>query len=109
MELAEACYRLTEALPHDERFGLASQLQRAAVSVPSNIAEGHGRMQRRAYANHASIARGSVLEVQTQLELAVRLGRLSREQVAETWRLADEVSRMLHSLIRRLRQSPSTE
>ncbi len=80
MEIVEETYRLTEAFPRHEQFGLASQMQRAAVSVPSNIAEGHTRGHLREYLQHISIAQGSLAELQTQLEIAVRLSYLPEEQ-----------------------------
>ena len=73
MELVVACYRLTEGFPSSERYGLASQLQRAAVSVPANIAEGHSRRTRGAYINHLSIAYGSLAELETHILIAGRL------------------------------------
>ncbi len=74
MDLVEQVYRLTNAFPDRENYGLAAQVQRAAVSIPSNIAEGHAREHTGEYLQHLSIARGSLAEVQTQLEIASRLG-----------------------------------
>jgi four helix bundle protein len=74
MSLALEVYRITERFPHAERFGLTSQLRRAAVSVASSIAEGHARTTRGEYKNSLSIARGSVVEVEVQLTLAEQLG-----------------------------------
>jgi four helix bundle protein len=74
MELAALVYQLTRSFPVDERFGLTNQLRRAAVSIPSNIAEGKGRQSTGDLVQFLSIARGSTLEVQTQLELAEMLG-----------------------------------
>ncbi|HEV7665852.1 MAG TPA: four helix bundle protein [Chloroflexota bacterium] len=76
MELATAIYALTQSFPAAERFGLSSQLQRAATSIPSNIAEGHTRAYTREYLHHVAIAHGSLAELETQLELAIRLGYL---------------------------------
>ncbi len=74
MDLAEQVYRLTWTFPRQEQYGLSNQLQRAAVSVPSNIAEGHGRSQSGEYVRFLNIARGSLAEMKTQLMLAARLG-----------------------------------
>lgn len=99
MDLTAACYRLTARFPKTETYGLASQLQRAAVSVPSNIAEGAGREHTREYVNHASIARGSLLEAETHVLLAVRLGYLTESEAEPVLSLSAEVSRMLRGLI----------
>src|SRR5437016_9394759 len=77
MELVEVVYRLTRSFPKSEIYGLASQIQRAAVSVPSNIAEGHTRESTKEYLNHLSIAQASLAELETQLEIAVRLKYVS--------------------------------
>ena len=96
MGLAKQVYALTQGFPRDERFGLSSQLQRAAVSVPSNIAEGNARASLRDYARCVSIACGSVAELQTQLILA---SELSIERAINS---AERVSKMLHGLHRAL-------
>ncbi len=74
MQLVEAVYRATSSFPVDERFGLTAQLRRAAISVPSNIAEGAARRSTSEYLRHLSFARGSLAELSTQLEIAQRLG-----------------------------------
>ena len=73
MDLVEVCYKTTAAFPRAELYGLTSQLRRAAVSIPSNVAEGHGRRTTKAYLNHVSIAIGSHAELATCIELAGRL------------------------------------
>jgi four helix bundle protein len=98
--VAEATYKITDSLPPYEIHGLAQQLRRSAVSVASNIAEGHGRVHRGDSFHHLSIARGSLAELQTQLELALRLHD-SRVETAQS--LANEVGRMLTTLMKRLR------
>ena len=79
MELAEDIYKALKSFPREELYGLADQIRRAAVSVPSNIAEGFGRDSNADFAHFISIAKGSLFEVSTQLELASRLGYLSSE------------------------------
>lgn len=85
IELVVAAYKLTATFPEHERFGLTSQLHRAAVSVPANIAEGHARMHRNEYVHHLSIARGSLAELETHITIAVRLGYATRENAASLW------------------------
>ena len=99
MTLAERCYALTDGCPKEERYGLTSQIRRSAVSIPSNLAEGHNRRSRHAFANHVSIALGSQAELETQLLLAVRLHFVSETVAAQALELATEVGRMLHGLI----------
>ena len=103
MALAEQACRLAGTLPAAERFGLRSQLSRAAVSVPSNIAEGWSRESRREKAQFLAIAQGSLSELHTQLLLGERLGWLDPEPLRSVYRLIDEVSRMLTALRRKLR------
>ncbi len=100
MELAEASYVVARDLPAYEIYGLAQQLRRSAVSVASNIAEGHGRLHRGDYIHHLSVSRGSLAELQTQLQLARRLHGVCVDTAQS---LADEVGRMLSRLIQRLR------
>ena len=101
MELAARIYATSEKLPKNEMFGLVSQLRRASVSIPSNIAEGKG-VGGRAYLRHLRIALGSEAEIQTQLELAVRLKMLTRAEANSLIAQTSEVGRMLISLLRSL-------
>ena len=101
MDLVDEVYRLIKLLPADERFGLCSQLSRAAVSIPSNIAEGYGRKHRGDYVRHLSIARGSLMEVETQLIICAR-NHLEREQVIPAWQLAQESGKLLTTMIQSL-------
>ncbi len=103
MGLAEAIYQLTERFPSSERFGLVAQMRRAAVSVASNVAEGHSRGWTRDYLRFIMMARGSVAELETQCLLAQRLGFVADPQVAPVLAIGDEVGRMLAGLRRRLR------
>ena len=100
MDFTEAIYRLVQAFPKEERYGLSDQLRRAVVAIPSNIAEGNGRGSKKDYAHFLCIARGSLNEVNTQLEIAERLGfvtippELSAQSVS--------IAKMLNALIRAL-------
>jgi four helix bundle protein len=98
MEIVEECYRLTDSLPRNEEFGLKSQMRRAAVSIPSDIAEGHSRRHSREFLQHFSISLGSLAEIETQLELALRLKLLPAAGAEKCRALCEEVGRMLHGL-----------
>src|SRR5687767_6536890 len=100
MDLVVGTYSVTAGFPADERFGLTTQLRRAAVSVPSNIAEGRGRATPGEYANHLSIARGSLNEVDTLIEIALRLNLIDAETSGGLLAACDEISRMLTGLKR---------
>ena len=102
MDLVEIVYAVTANFPSDERFGLTSQVRRAAVSIPSNIAEGEGRRSRNEFGHFLSVAYGSLREVETQLLIAVRLGYAIAEYCQPAFDLADEVGRMLNGLSRSL-------
>ena len=95
MQLVEEVYRITRLLPDEERYGLTSQLRRAAVSIPTNIAEGYGRSHRGDYLHHLSFAKGSLMEIETLLAIAARLKLLSRQQLLKPWDLSQQVGRML--------------
>jgi four helix bundle protein len=98
MDLAEQCYLATKAFPKEELFGLTSQIRRAGVSIPANIAEGHGRYHTKEYLNHLSIARGSLMELETHLLLGNRVGLLPKSVLDNLLVLTDEISRMLTGL-----------
>jgi four helix bundle protein len=102
MVLVLDVYRVTRTFPPEERFGLAQQARRSAVSVPSNIAEGHNRHAQRAYLNHVNIALGSLAELETEIEVAVRLTYVTTDQVGDFSVNADSVGRMLRRLQQRL-------
>jgi four helix bundle protein len=102
VNLAVECYRITERLPGHERFGLTAQVRSAAVSIPANIAEGHGRSHRGDYTRHLSIAKGSAMELETHLLLLERLGYIDCASLVTARRELDEISRMLTALIRAL-------
>ena len=103
MELSEAVYAATRSFPKEELFGLTNQLRRASVSVPSNIAEGQGRLTPFEFLHFLGIARGSALEVETQLELAARQGFGRKEELEFAARVAREVNLILNTSIATLR------
>jgi four helix bundle protein len=97
--LAKHAYALSAELPKKESYGLLSQIRRAAVSVPSNIAEGHGRLTDLQFRHFLGNARGSVYELQTQLELATDLGYFDRTAARSLLQQSTEVARLLNGLI----------
>ena len=99
IDLVVDCYRLTEKFPRTELYGLMCQLQRAAVSISSNIAEGAGRGHTREFIRHLGIARGSLFESETQIVIARRLGYVCEDDTRPILALVVEVGRMLHGLI----------
>lgn len=106
VEMTTAVYMLTAEFPSSEKFGLTNQLRRAAVSVASNIAEGYGRSTRGEYIQFLGIARGSNCEVETQLVIAASLGFGVVPQMRKAEQLCSEVSRLLNSLMKGLREQP---
>ena len=102
MNLAEHCYLATKSFPQEERFGLTSQIRRAAASIPANIAEGQGRQHTKEFLYHLSVARGSLMEVETHLLLSQRVGLLNPATLDALLTMSDEISRMLSGLRRAL-------
>ena len=105
MDLMVLCYRQTRRFPREERYGITSQLQRASLSVPANIAEGNGRRHRKEYLHHLSIAKGSLNEVETLLLAAIRLEYMTLAVAHEPMELVDESGRRLVALMRSLEKS----
>ncbi len=103
MDLADTVYEITASFPKSEAYGLASQLQRAAVSIPSNIAEGWGRGRTKEYVQFLRYARGSLYEVETQLRIAARRQYIDSVRLDAALGTADEISRMLAGLLKALR------
>jgi len=103
MDLVESIYRITEKLPAKEQWGFLSQMRRAAVSVPSNIAEGYGRQSSGNYIQFLSISRGSLLELETQIELCIRLKYLTRIDSEKILNEIMEINKMLTSLISKIK------
>ena len=104
MRLARDIYRVSASFPDSERFGLTAQIRRCAVSVPSNIAEGAGRGGRKEYAHHLRIARGSLMELDTQLWIARDLGFI--DNTSETNLLIQRIAAMLSALINSQTKNP---
>lgn len=102
IKLVKEIYRLTRDFPQDEKWGLVSQMRRASVSIPSNIAEGQARRTTRDFIQFISIAEGSVAEVDTQLIIAYELGYCDQATVDPIAEMLDELRRMLNALRRRL-------
>jgi four helix bundle protein len=103
MELVREIYRLTEAFPKREWYGLTAQMRRAAVSIPANIAEGRGRFTGKEYARFLTIATGSLRELDTYCELSMLLGYATAMQLESVSKLVDEIGAMLAGLCRALR------
>lgn len=103
MSLVTSIYQLTRDFPHAEMFGLTSQLRRASISIPSNIAEGYGRNTSKDYLRYLQIALGSLYEMQTQLEIASNLHFLDIVDFKKMISLCLEIERMLTSLIAKIR------
>ncbi len=102
VSLATAVYRMTHDFPREELYGLTSQIRRCAVSVPSNIAEGQGRMSTGEFRQFLGIARGSNFELQTQIEIARRLGLGEARLMNEADELSHEVGKMLYAILNRI-------
>jgi four helix bundle protein len=100
MDLVEAIYQTTKVFPKEEIYALTSQLRRAAVSIPSNIAEGQGRLSSKEFRSFLSVAHGSVREVETQIMIAQRLHYISKEKATTVLEIAAEVGRLLQGLMK---------
>jgi four helix bundle protein len=103
MELAVTIYQVTDSFPREERYGLTDQIRRASSSVPSNIAEGAGRQTRKEFINYLHMAQGSLSELDTQLELASRLGYLGQDSWTALDGKVERIDKMLSGLIRHQR------
>ena len=108
MNLAKSIYQTTEEFPSEEKFGLISQMRRAVISIPSNIAEGAARQGKAEFKNFLSIAQGSLSELDTQLELAVILEYLEKKEYDQLSPIMIRVDKMLTALIRSLAKSKSS-
>jgi len=108
MQLSAACYKLTRQFPREELFGLTSQIRRAAVSIPANVAEGYGRGHRREYLQFLRIAQGSLNELETYLLLTAYLQLGDDASVQTILETCNEIGRMLAALIRSLSEYNSS-
>lgn len=109
IQLVKEIFLLTDELPKSEIYGLVSQMRRAVVSIPSNIAEGYGRRSVKKYAQFYSIAYGSALELETQLIVCNELKFISSEQLTKVQSLLEEVLKMLNSMLGKMRQNYTLE
>ena len=109
MSLAERCYLLSRGFPKEEMFGLTSQIRRAAVSIPSIVAEGHGRESTQSFVQYLRMAQGSLKEIETQIVLAVRVGIASQEDVAQLLADCESLGKMIRQLIRSLQTKVRNE
>ena len=105
--LVKRIYCETKAFPADEKFGLISQMRRSAVSIPTNIAEGHGRKSTKAYINHLSIVFGSLMELETLLKISNELKYLPKVKLTKLLTQSHEIGRMLNGLMTSLRKNYS--
>lgn len=106
VDMVEMTYRITAEFPQDEKYGLKSQTQRAAVSIAANIAEGYGRSHRREYLNYLSMANGSLAEYETHLIIATRVKFVNRSDAKAIWDQAKRVGQMLRKLMESLSVDP---
>lgn len=106
MDLVVESYRVSRLLPKTVVFGLTAQIQRAAASIPANIAEGHGREHLGDYLRHSSIARGSLMELETHMLIITRL-YISMDEVKRSLEMVREIGRMLSGLAKKLKELPA--
>jgi four helix bundle protein len=105
MELVTEIYKVSQKFPKEEVFGLTSQIRRAAVSIPSNIAEGRGKSSRGEFQQFLYHARGSLAEVETQLLIAINLGYLEKPDVSHIMELIARVGKLLHGLLSAIKKT----
>ena len=103
MDLVDSVYSLTEKLPSHQRFSICSQIERAALSIPLNIAEGYGRLHKGDYLHHLSFSQGSQREVETLLIVIGRRQYVTKEEIKPIWELTQRVGQMLTKLIQSLK------
>ena len=103
MELTVEIYKLVKRLPKTETYALSDQMRRAVVSIPSNIAEGQGRVSSKEFINFLGFARGSLKELETQLQICLLVGYMTEEEISCAMKLCDLIGKMLSTLIKKLR------
>ncbi len=104
MDLADIVYDISRSFPKEEQYGMTSQIRRAVISIPSNLAEGHARSSTREFLQFIAIAKGSLAELETQALLAERWGYIEPEQLNDAMARSDEVNRMLTGLQKSLKE-----
>ena len=109
MDLVLAVYRVTDRFPEHERFGLTGHTRKSAISVPSNIAEGHARDSTREFLHHLSIAQGSLAETETQLLVALRLEYVGKPDLRESWDLIQDVGKLINRLVQSLKRNEAMD
>jgi len=109
LTLSVLCYELTKAFPKDKMYGMTAQIRRASVSVPANIAEGHGREHTRSFIQFLRVAQGSLKELETHLMLAEQVNLAPAAALAPAYAMTDEIGRMLRALIRALQEKLGSE
>ena len=109
MEIAELVYSLTRAFPREEMYGMSSQMRRAAVSIPSNIADGFGRAQRKPFVQFLRVAQGSLKELETQALLCGRIGFLSEQEIADLMSRCGRLGKRFVQFIRSRNQAENGE
>ena len=105
MNLVIETYKLCKYLPKEETYALSDQMRRAAVSIPSNIAEGQARKNKKEFIHFLYIAQGSIAELQTQLEICIRLGYIQKDQITEAITSSEETGKMITNLMKNLQQT----
>ncbi len=103
MQMAKMVYLLVKLLPREELFALSNQMRRAAISIPSNIAEGQARNSTKEFLQFLSVAKGSKAELETQLTLCVEINYLSPNDISPIMMLLDEIGKMINALINKLK------
>ena len=108
MDLTVEIYSLVNKFPREENYALSDQMRRSVVSIPSNIAEGQGRNSAKEFVNFLSIARGSLWELETQIEISERLHYIDSGQKNKVYEQTEEIGKMLNALATSLEQTPKT-